>query len=249
MAPVVTRQAPTNVPADLMTRRVNRRTVLQRAGLLGLALPVSGALLAACGGDDDDKPITPINAPSNPTTGTGAEPVTNEPPTPVEITVTASEMKFEPATLAMTVGTPVTLTFHNAGVIEHDWVAEMPVTDLEVVEQPTLTARAAALLTEHTTAAQPYAAGNTNETMVVRFTPATAGEFAFACLVPGHRQGGMVGTDCGTRPHDPDHHDPERHPGRRRAPACATYDAAGRHAWSAAHRDRHGSARGRWLPR
>ena len=189
---------------DLYTRRFSRRSVLQRAGLLGVALPMSGALLAACGGSskDDDQPIAPIGAATTDTnTGavagvanTGSTGAVTQSPTMVALTVTAKEMLFEPATLVMTVGTPVELTFHNAGVIEHDWVGEMPVVDLEIVEQPTLTTRAQQLLTEHQAAGQPYAAGNTMETMVVRFTPSAAGEFPFACLVPGHRQGGMVGT-------------------------------------------------------
>lgn len=203
MAPVQAQELPNEPAADLLIRRVNRRTVLQRAGLLGLALPMSSGLLAACGSgrSNDNQPVAPIGATTsaNSVTGTGTGTtntgaVTGQAPIPMAFTVTAKEMLFDPNTLALKVGTPVELTFHNLGVIEHDWVAEMPAVDIEVVAQPTLTARAEQLLTEHMAAGQPYAAGNTTETMVVRFTPTTAGEFPFACLVPGHRQAGMVGT-------------------------------------------------------
>jgi peptide/nickel transport system substrate-binding protein len=57
---------------------LTRRSLLQRAGLLGLSIPVVSALLAACGDDDDDEP-TATSAPAD--EGTEDEEEEEESPT------------------------------------------------------------------------------------------------------------------------------------------------------------------------
>lgn len=44
----------TDQELEFTARRMNRRLLLKRAGILGASLPVAGALLSACGGSDDD---------------------------------------------------------------------------------------------------------------------------------------------------------------------------------------------------
>ena len=49
-----------NTASDLLDEigagRIDRRTLLRRAAVLGLSTPVIAGLLAACGDDDDDEP-------------------------------------------------------------------------------------------------------------------------------------------------------------------------------------------------
>lgn len=65
-------------PLEMLTRlgaRMTRRDMLRRAVALGLAAPVISALVAACGGDDDEEtPASGGNATA--TTGGGASPTT-----------------------------------------------------------------------------------------------------------------------------------------------------------------------------
>lgn len=51
---------------EIIEGRMNRRTLLRRAAVLGLSTPVLAGLLAACGDDDDDAP-TPAPAQPSPT--------------------------------------------------------------------------------------------------------------------------------------------------------------------------------------
>ncbi|HEX5166456.1 MAG TPA: peptide ABC transporter substrate-binding protein [Thermomicrobiales bacterium] len=70
---------------EILSGKLNRRTVLKRAMLMGLSAPVIAGLLAACGSDDDDDDDTP--AATN-TTATGSGQAT----TPAgEPTATAAE--------------------------------------------------------------------------------------------------------------------------------------------------------------
>ncbi|HYI14482.1 MAG TPA: peptide ABC transporter substrate-binding protein [Thermomicrobiales bacterium] len=55
---------------EILNGKLNRRTVLKRAMLMGLSAPVIAGLLAACGGDDDDGDDAPE---ASPTTGSSAE--------------------------------------------------------------------------------------------------------------------------------------------------------------------------------
>ncbi len=62
----------TELLAEALTGRLNRREVLRRSVVMGLSIPAIGALLAACGDDDDDD-ADPTN-----TTGSG-QPSATEP--------------------------------------------------------------------------------------------------------------------------------------------------------------------------
>jgi peptide/nickel transport system substrate-binding protein len=61
---------------DVLKNRLNRRTLLKRASLLGLAAPSIAGLLAACGGDDDDD--DPTEAPSDATSAPSGDDATPE---------------------------------------------------------------------------------------------------------------------------------------------------------------------------
>lgn len=84
-----------------------------------------------------------------------------------DLTVRASEFKFDPVTINLKVGEPVQATITNVGNVRHTFT----IPDLEVNAV--------------------MAAG---ETVTVEFTPTESGTFELLCAVPGHKEAGMVGT-------------------------------------------------------
>ncbi len=66
---------------DYLERRVDRRGFLKRAGALGISASAAGALLAACGGDEEAAPpAEPAPAATEPAEPPPAEPAPAEPP-------------------------------------------------------------------------------------------------------------------------------------------------------------------------
>jgi nitrite reductase (NO-forming) len=131
-----------------------------------------------------------------PAAGTTPEAVAASTDQVTELTLTAVDIKFEPTTLEAPAGVPVRLTFINNGMLEHDWDTHgMAVKGLNAVNKPaTFNARMAGLLDQASAQGYPYAAAGANEQMVIEFTPTTAGTFDMNCMVPGHKEAGMVGT-------------------------------------------------------
>ena len=87
--------------------------------------------------------------------------------TPQELTVDASDFKFDPVTINLKAGEPVQATITNTGTLEHTFT--IPDLDVNV----------------------SLAAG---QTVTIDFTPAEGGTFELLCTVPGHKDAGMVGT-------------------------------------------------------
>ncbi len=106
---------------------------------------------------------------------------------PQEITVTASDFKFEPEEIAIAANRPVKIVLQNAGAVEHDWsIMEIPV--VGVTESGD----------EHSmgnTAQMPdvHVAAMHGQSGHLEFTPTAPGTYAFWCTVPGHKETGMVG--------------------------------------------------------
>lgn len=110
------------------------------------AAAVAGALvLAACGGDDGDLPAV-------------------EGPTSPSLDVVATEMAYDPDTVAVAAGT-IEVVLRNEGRLLHD---------LRISDQP--------FIIEATSGAT--AAGQ---------VALEAGSYAFYCSLPGHREAGMEG--------------------------------------------------------
>ena len=101
-----------------------------------------------------------------------------------EATLTIHFSRFEPATLTVSAGVPVTITLKNDDPIEHEWI----------VGSDRVHAR-------HRTGTEPYhdtrptevtiPALATRETTVTFDKP---GEYSYICHLPGHEAYGMVGT-------------------------------------------------------
>ncbi|MGI9145415.1 MAG: copper-containing nitrite reductase [Chloroflexota bacterium] len=86
---------------------------------------------------------------------------------PTDITVSASEFKFSPATLQLPAGKKVSITLHNTGSVEHDITVD-------------------ALGVKLLAAAGKNASGE--------FTLDKPGTYDFYCSVSGHKDAGMHGT-------------------------------------------------------
>lgn len=188
----------TQVRTPGTSTHLDRRSFLRRAGILGLSLPAAGMLLQACGSTDNVDPrlvrnVTPTQEPQ-----AAADPIvdSDQDAELIELTVTAKDLFFEPDTLEVAAGSRVRLTFVNEGVMEHDWeVTDLVGSDLTVIESPaSLSTRMQERLTQAENDGFPYAGGGAGETMIVEFTANTPGAFEALCVVPGHKEAGMVGT-------------------------------------------------------
>jgi nitrite reductase (NO-forming) len=86
---------------------------------------------------------------------------------PTEVTVTASEFKFNPNSLQLAAGKKVSVRLYNSGTVEHDFTID-------------------ALGVKISTGAGKTAAGD--------FTVDKPGTYDFYCSIPGHKEAGMRGT-------------------------------------------------------
>ncbi len=86
---------------------------------------------------------------------------------PLNVTVVATEFKFEPAVIAAAAGQTIHLALQNAGNVEHTWVLEAA--NVRIVAPP------------GKTESKTFAA------------PTVAGSYPIFCDVPGHKDAGMVG--------------------------------------------------------
>ena len=92
--------------------------------------------------------------------------------------------RFEPATITVPAGVPVTITLRNDDPIEHEWIVGSPAvheshrtgTEKEHTSRPT----------EVTVPAI--------DTRVTTVTFSAPGEYAYICHLPGHEAYGMTGT-------------------------------------------------------
>jgi plastocyanin len=121
--------------------------------ILALAL-----LLVACGGDDNGGETASLSF-----EGTDS-------------------LQFNPATASVPAGSEVTVTFNNAGALEHSWTLVGSDADVATVTDANAI----------NSASTGTVAGGASDT--VSFTAPAAGTYTYVCTVPGHAAGGMVGT-------------------------------------------------------
>lgn len=113
-----------------------------------------------------------------------------------EITIKASEFKFEPNQFTLKEGQPVRLTLDNVGTVDH----ELEISDLKAKDVHLDLSQAGKIPPDEKSEAESdaqkeqihgYAAQGGKA--VVEFTPISSGTFEFACNLPGHKEAGMVG--------------------------------------------------------
>jgi len=89
-------------------------------------------------------------------------------PQPVTINVKGGDdFKFDPGAITVKVGQAVTVNLTNGGALDHTFLIDELNVKIEV---------------------KPGQSGTAT------FTPSAAGTFVIYCNVPGHKEGGMVGT-------------------------------------------------------
>ena len=86
-------------------------------------------------------------------------------------TIALSEFTIRPKGVTLKAGRPATLTFVNAGKVEHNFKLDPSVSDVPLL-----------------------AVLKPGESTTVTFTPKSAGAFRYACTIPGHAPAGMTGT-------------------------------------------------------
>jgi uncharacterized cupredoxin-like copper-binding protein len=95
--------------------------------------------------------------------------------------------RFTPSTLQFKRGETVRLVFRNTGAQVHEWVIGTPE---EIAEHADLMRRFPNM--EHDEAHNVHVPAGEERELVWQFN--RPGTFAFACLLPGHREAGMHGT-------------------------------------------------------
>ena len=149
---------------------MNAGTQRWRSALAVALLAVAGIALVACG-NDDDADAGEVN----------------------EITIVVSDsLAFEPAEIRIRANERYRLVLDNGeSTMLHDFsVMHMPVHD---VHEEGATHGAHGMHGGPHGAALHMAA-EAGHMAMVEFTPTEPGEYRFVCTVPGHEQGGMVGT-------------------------------------------------------
>jgi uncharacterized cupredoxin-like copper-binding protein len=99
------------------------------------------------------------------------------------VTISFRFTRFEPATIRVPSGVPVTITLRNDDPIEHEWIVGGP--EVHAV---------------HRTGTEPMHDSRPDEVTVPPFASRTTtltfdrpGEYAFICHLPGHEAYGMKG--------------------------------------------------------
>ena len=107
-----------------------------------------------------------------------------------EITVDATDFAYNPVSVTVPAGQPVTLTLKNTGAVEHDFVVDkINVTDVEASD----TGPAA----HHQMGDAPeydlHFFARAGDTAVLNFTALEPGTYEVFCSIEGHKEAGMIG--------------------------------------------------------
>ncbi len=84
----------------------------------------------------------------------------------LNVAVTNTEFKFDPATINAAPGQTINLTVRNAGSIQHTWV--LSAANVKLTIDP-------------------------GQSVTKTFTAPAAGTYVIECDIPGHKEAGMVG--------------------------------------------------------
>ncbi len=113
---------------------------------------------------------------------------------PTEVTLNATDIAFDKTRIEVVAGRPVSLTLHNAGVLEHDFsIVELPhAGEASTTEgEGEMDGHDMSNVTEEM---DIHVAAPTDQSNTIEFTPTTPGEYEYYCTVAGHKEAGMVGT-------------------------------------------------------
>lgn len=119
-------------------------------------------------------------------TACGAPASTAE-PEPQVITLRASDIAFDQATIEVVAGRPVKLIYTNTGALDHDFSVDQ--IEVEAVsDEGGHHHQHGGDLPDLHLGIEP------GGTAILRFTPLAPGTYTFICTIEGHQEAGMVGT-------------------------------------------------------
>ena len=108
-----------------------------------------------------------------------------------EIAVEASDFTYQPSSITIPVGEPVTVTLNNVGAVEHDFVVEkISVTNVEASD----TGPAAHHQGGHQPDYDLHFFARAGDTATLHFTPLEPGTYEVFCSLEGHKEAGMIAT-------------------------------------------------------
>ena len=107
-----------------------------------------------------------------------------------ELTVEMKDFAYDPSSLTISAGQPVTLTLKNTGNIEHDFVIEEIDVTTKVIQDSGSDAHHAHGEEKNY---DLHASAGVGDTTVLEFTALQPGTYKVFCSVEGHEAAGMVG--------------------------------------------------------
>ena len=109
--------------------------------------------------------------------------------TTTEISVEASDFAYQPASITIPAGEPVTITLNNVGKVEHDFVVEkIIVTDVSASD----TGPAAHHMGGHEADYDLHFFARAGDTETLQFTALEPGTYEIFCTIEGHKAAGMA---------------------------------------------------------
>ena len=107
-----------------------------------------------------------------------------------EITVEAADFTYEPVSITVPAGQPVTLMLKNTGKVEHDFVVDkINVTDVETSDNGPAAHHQMGDMPEY----DLHFFAKAGDTAVLNFTALEPGTYEIFCSIEGHKEAGMIG--------------------------------------------------------
>jgi uncharacterized cupredoxin-like copper-binding protein len=107
-----------------------------------------------------------------------------------ELTVEATDFAYNPASITVPVGQPVTLTLKNTGKVEHDFVVDkINVTDVEASDSGPAMHHQMGGTAEY----DLHFFARAGDTETLQFTALESGTYEIYCTIEGHKEAGMIG--------------------------------------------------------
>lgn len=108
-----------------------------------------------------------------------------------EINVEASDFAYQPTSITVPAGEPVTISLNNSGRAEHDFVVEkINVTEVQASDSGPAAHHAGG----HEADYDLHFFARAGDTETLQFTALEPGTYEIFCSIEGHKEAGMVGT-------------------------------------------------------
>ena len=107
-----------------------------------------------------------------------------------EITVEAADFTYEPVSITVPAGQPVTLMLKNTGKVEHDFVIDkIDVTNVETSDSGPAEHHQMRAMPEY----DLHFFAKAGEVASLQFTALEPGNYEIFCSIAGHKEAGMIG--------------------------------------------------------